>query len=146
MSCYVMLCYVIYVGDSLSVCLSSPLSFTHSYDMISCCDITSVILSFNLMPSSMTPFFPYPDSPTLPTLPCLPFIPSPSSLAQAAVPKYLKLEMLPASSSSIPPNSSGAVTQEIRVVNSQQGEKNIMLKLKIGYFQGGVQVCYTTIY
>jgi hypothetical protein len=61
------------------------------------------------------------------------------------VPKYLKLEMLPASSSSIPPNSSGAVTQEIRVVNSQQGEKNIMLKLKIGYFQGGVQVRCTPI-
>jgi Adaptin C-terminal domain len=109
--------------------------------MINCRDITNVILYFNLMPSSMTPFFPSIDSTTLPTLSFLP-----SSLAQAAVPKYLKLEMLPASSSSIPPNSSGAVTQEIRVVNSQQGEKNIMLKLKIGYFQGGVQVCYTTIY
>ena len=50
--------------------------------------------------------------------------------------------MLPASSLTIPPNSQGgvSVSQEIRVVNSMQGEKNIMLKLKIGYTQGGVVV------
>ena len=51
--------------------------------------------------------------------------------------------MLSASSASIPANSNGAVTQEIRVVNSLHGEKNIMLKLKIGYTTGGVAVsCY----
>mmetsp|Transcript_6780 Transcript_6780/g.6894 ORF Transcript_6780/g.6894 Transcript_6780/m.6894 type:complete len:864 (-) Transcript_6780:26-2617(-) len=59
---------------------------------------------------------------------------------QAAVPKYLKLEIFPANSSVIPPNSNGTVTQEIRVSNSMQGEKNIMLKLKIGYTYGGNQV------
>ena len=60
---------------------------------------------------------------------------------QAAVPKYLKLEMLPATSTVIPPNSTGAVTQEIRITNSMQGEKTIMLKLKVGYTQaGGVAV------
>ena len=52
---------------------------------------------------------------------------------QAAVPKYLKLEMMPPSSTVIPANSNGQVTQEIRLTNSMQGEKNIMLKLKIGY-------------
>ena len=52
------------------------------------------------------------------------------------MPKYLKLEMYPPSSTSIPANSSGAVTQEIRLVNSMQGEKSIMLKLKIGYTCG----------
>ena len=52
---------------------------------------------------------------------------------QAAVPKYLKLEMLPPSSTTIPPHSAGAVTQEIRLINSMQGEKNIMLKLKLVY-------------
>jgi AP-1 complex subunit gamma-1 len=62
--------------------------------------------------------------------------------SQAAVPKYLKLEMLPASSSVIPPHSNGLVTQEIRVLNSMHGEKNIMLKLKIGYSQGGVPVSF----
>jgi hypothetical protein len=51
--------------------------------------------------------------------------------------------MLPATSSSIPAHSNGAVTQEIRVVNSLQGEKNIMLKLKIGYSQNGVTVSLT---
>jgi AP-1 complex subunit gamma-1 len=52
---------------------------------------------------------------------------------QAAVPKYLKLEMLPPSNTTVPPHSNGAVTQEIRLVNSMQGEKSIMLKLKIAY-------------
>jgi AP-1 complex subunit gamma-1 len=61
---------------------------------------------------------------------------------QAAVPKYLKLEMFPANSSVIPPHSNGTVTQEIRVSNSMQGEKNIMLKLKIGYTYGGNQVFF----
>jgi hypothetical protein len=42
----------------------------------------------------------------------------------------------------IPPHSNGVVTQEIRVVNSMHGEKNIMLKLKIGYSQGGVPVSF----
>ena len=56
------------------------------------------------------------------------------------MPKYLKLEMFPASSTVIPPHSHGAVTQEIRVINSMHGEKNIMLKLKIGYTQGGISV------
>lgn len=52
---------------------------------------------------------------------------------QAAVPKYLKLEMLPPSSTMVAANSTGQVTQEIRLTNTMQGEKNIMLKLKISY-------------
>jgi AP-1 complex subunit gamma-1 len=63
--------------------------------------------------------------------------PMDSLVFQAAVPKYLKLEMMAASSTTIPPGSSGVVTQEIRLTNSMQGEKNIMLKLKIGYNHGG---------
>lgn len=61
---------------------------------------------------------------------------------QAAVPKYLKLEMLPPSSTTIhPANSlSPEVTQEIRLTNSMQGQKSIMLKLKIGYKQGQLTV------
>lgn len=55
---------------------------------------------------------------------------------QAAVPKYLKLDMFPPSSTVIPPHSRDAVTQEIKLTNSQQGQKNIMLKLKIAYKQG----------
>ena len=41
--------------------------------------------------------------------------------SQAAVPKYMKLTILPASSASIP--AGGAVTQVIKVDNSQQGAK-----------------------
>ena len=57
------------------------------------------------------------------------------------MPKYLKLEMFPPSSTTIPAFSTGSVTQEIKVVNTMQGQKNIMLKLKIGYTKGGVAVC-----
>lgn len=59
---------------------------------------------------------------------------------QAAVPKYLKLEMLPPSSTMVPANSNGQVTQEIRLTNTMQGEKNVMLKLKIGYKTQGKSV------
>ena len=56
---------------------------------------------------------------------------------QAAVPKYLKLEMFPPSSTTIPAQSKGLITQEIKVANSMHGEKNIMLKLKLGYSSAG---------
>lgn len=56
---------------------------------------------------------------------------------QAAVPKYLKLEMMPPSSTTVPSHSAGSVTQEIRVTNSSQGEKNIMMKFKLGFSSGG---------
>jgi hypothetical protein len=56
------------------------------------------------------------------------------------VPKYLKLEMLPPSSTVVSPGSNAQVTQEVKVTNSLQGEKNIMLKLKISYKQGGTPV------
>lgn len=59
---------------------------------------------------------------------------------QAAVPKYLKLEILPPTSTTIPGHSNGAVSQEIRVSNSMHGQKNIMLKLKINYASGGKPV------
>jgi AP-1 complex subunit gamma-1 len=68
--------------------------------------------------------------------------PSPSSYIsiQAAGPKYMKLEMLPPSSSLIPASSSAAVTQEIRLTNTLQGDKPILLKLKISYKRYNQQV------
>ena len=45
--------------------------------------------------------------------------------------------MLPPTNTVIPPLSDGAVTQEIRVTNSMQGEKSIMLKLKVGFSING---------
>jgi AP-1 complex subunit gamma-1 len=59
---------------------------------------------------------------------------------QAAVPKYLKLEMHPPTSTTINSNTYGQVTQEIRVTNTMQGEKNILLKLKIGYTINGAPI------
>jgi AP-1 complex subunit gamma-1 len=59
---------------------------------------------------------------------------------QAAVPKYLKLDMQPATSTTVPGNTQGVVSQEIRVTNSNHGEKPIMLKLKLGYSQNGATV------
>jgi hypothetical protein len=51
--------------------------------------------------------------------------------------------MLPPSSTSVPAQSEGAVTQEIKITNTMQGQKNIMLKVKIAYTQGGVSVSAT---
>ncbi len=48
--------------------------------------------------------------------------------------------MLPPSSTTIPAQSQGIITQEIKLVNSMQGQKNIMLKLKIAYKQGDAMV------
>lgn len=59
---------------------------------------------------------------------------------QAAVPKYLKLEMHPPSSSDVPAASKDLTTQTITLVNSLQGEKNIMLKVKISYTKAGSKV------
>jgi hypothetical protein len=61
---------------------------------------------------------------------------------QAAVPKYLKLEMFPPSSTSVPALGGGLVTQEIKVTNSSHGDKNIMLKLKLAYSSNGVAVSH----
>merc|ERR1719171_305492 len=39
---------------------------------------------------------------------------------QVAVPKYMKLQMSPASSDTLPPMSNGAVTQQFKLANSMQ--------------------------
>ena len=59
---------------------------------------------------------------------------------QAAVPKYLKLEMHPPSSTTIPASSEAKVTQKIVLRNSMQGTKSIMLKVKVGYALQGERV------
>jgi len=48
--------------------------------------------------------------------------------------------MQPPTSTTLLPQSSGAVTQEIRVTNTMQGEKNILIRLKIAYTTNGVLV------
>lgn len=52
---------------------------------------------------------------------------------QAAVPKYMKLNLYPPSANNVPANSNGAVTQQMRVVNTQHPAKPLMMKVKIMY-------------
>jgi len=52
---------------------------------------------------------------------------------QAAVPKYCKLQMSPPSATTLPPNNQGKVTQQLKVANSLQGQKPIMLKIRVEY-------------
>ncbi|EOD12161.1 gamma-adaptin [Emiliania huxleyi CCMP1516] len=59
---------------------------------------------------------------------------------QVAVPKYMKLQMSPASSSTVPPSNSGKVTQTFKVANSMHGQKPVLLRIKIDYSAGGQAV------
>jgi AP-1 complex subunit gamma-1 len=60
---------------------------------------------------------------------------------QCAVPKYVKMELLPPTSTTIPVTvgDTGSITQTINVNNSMVGKKNLMLKLKIGFTSNGTQ-------
>jgi len=58
---------------------------------------------------------------------------------QVATPKFVTMEMEPASSTTIPVGS-GKVTQKVNVVNSQLGTKNLVLKLKIGFTSRGQKI------
>ena len=55
---------------------------------------------------------------------------------QCAVPKYVKLDLSPASGTSVPPHSAGAITQVVKVANSMLGSKPLQLKIKVTYVQG----------
>jgi len=61
---------------------------------------------------------------------------------QVAVPKFIKMEMEPPSSTTIPPSGGAAkeVTQKVTVTNSMMGTKNLVLKLKIGFTSNGQKV------
>jgi len=59
---------------------------------------------------------------------------------QVAVPKFMRLQMTPASSTVVPPNNSGKVTQVFKVANSMHGQKPVVLKIKIDYSSGGMPV------
>jgi AP-1 complex subunit gamma-1 len=59
---------------------------------------------------------------------------------QAAVMKHLKLTMNPISGTKIQPNARNGVSQTMKIVNSMQGQKAIVVKLKISYNINGQQV------
>jgi len=59
---------------------------------------------------------------------------------KAAVPKYIKLQVNPPSGNLIPPNNSGKVTQSIKIMNMEHGQKSVVLKMKIDYLVNGAPV------
>jgi AP-1 complex subunit gamma-1 len=62
---------------------------------------------------------------------------------QVAVPKYLKLQLLPASSSVVPPMTNNVVTQIVRLANSAHGQKPLLLRIKVDFVVNGQQITDT---
>merc|ERR1711974_489604 len=58
---------------------------------------------------------------------------------EAAVPKYVRLQMQPATGQVLPPHID-AVIQTMTCVNSTSGEKGLVMKLRIGYVVNGQPV------
>merc|ERR1719162_1326393 len=58
---------------------------------------------------------------------------------EAAVPKYLQLKMEPASSQVLAAQSTN-VSQNMAVVNTTNGEKPLLMKLRIGYEHNGAPI------
>uniref|UniRef100_A0A1D1YK71 AP-1 complex subunit gamma n=1 Tax=Anthurium amnicola TaxID=1678845 RepID=A0A1D1YK71_9ARAE len=54
-------------------------------------------------------------------------------LFQAAVPKFIQLHLDPASSSTLPANGTGTMTQSLSVSNSQHGQKTLAMRIRIAY-------------
>ncbi|XP_073059288.1 AP-1 complex subunit gamma-2-like [Primulina eburnea] len=52
---------------------------------------------------------------------------------QAAVPKFLQLQLDPASSNTLPASGNGSITQKMRVSNSQHGKKSLIMRIRISY-------------
>ena len=63
---------------------------------------------------------------------------------QCAVPKYIQLQMNPPTGSMVPPGSSGAVTQQLNIINTMRGTKPVMMKLKLAFTANGSPVSQLT--
>jgi len=62
---------------------------------------------------------------------------------QAAVPKFMKMQMQPASGSVVPAGNSGAVTQLLKLANSAHGQKPIAMRIKVEYALQGNKLSET---
>ena len=58
-------------------------------------------------------------------------------VVQCAVPKYMQLKMEPASGNALAPGG-GVINQKIHVSNTLQGQKPLMMRLKLDYAASGV--------
>ncbi|XVF84925.1 hypothetical protein PTKIN_Ptkin17bG0078200 [Pterospermum kingtungense] len=61
-------------------------------------------------------------------------------LFQAAVPKFLQLHLDPASSNTLPASGDGSITQSLKVTNSQNGKKSLVMRIRIAYKMNGKDV------
>ncbi|KAG8366178.1 hypothetical protein BUALT_Bualt17G0049600 [Buddleja alternifolia] len=59
---------------------------------------------------------------------------------QAAVPKFLQLNLDPASTNILPASGNGSITQKLRVSNSQHGKKSLVMRIRINYKVNGKDV------
>jgi len=66
-------------------------------------------------------------------------VPMTNFVFEAAVPKYVRLNMQPATGQVLPPHTD-VVTQTMSVVNTTNGEKGLLMKLRIQYMVNGQQV------
>ncbi|KAM3344441.1 AP-1 complex subunit gamma-2 isoform X1 [Capsicum galapagoense] len=52
---------------------------------------------------------------------------------QAAVPKFLQLQLDPASGNTLPAGGNGSITQKLRITNSQHGKKSLVMRIRVSY-------------
>ncbi|EGG18708.1 clathrin-adaptor gamma chain [Cavenderia fasciculata] len=63
---------------------------------------------------------------------------------KAAVPPYLKIQLLPPSGTTVPPNDSGEVTQSVKILNTVHGQKPVLLRLKLDFTLNGQTISEIT--
>uniref|UniRef100_A0A7S2Z772 GAE domain-containing protein n=1 Tax=Chloropicon laureae TaxID=464258 RepID=A0A7S2Z772_9CHLO len=61
-------------------------------------------------------------------------------IVQVAVPNYIQLRMEPASGNALPPQGAGHIAQKINLNNTVQGQKPLMMRLKVDYVFNGAPV------
>eukprot|EP00928_Gymnodinium_smaydae_P077105 TRINITY_DN6028_c0_g1_i2.p1 TRINITY_DN6028_c0_g1~~TRINITY_DN6028_c0_g1_i2.p1 ORF type:complete len:875 (+),score=226.66 TRINITY_DN6028_c0_g1_i2:116-2626(+) len=66
-------------------------------------------------------------------------VPMTNYVFEAAVPKYVRLTIQPATGQMLPPRSE-SVSQNLNVVNTTNGERAVLMKLRIGYVVNGQPV------
>lgn len=59
---------------------------------------------------------------------------------QAAVPKYMQLRLEPATGTVLPALGVGSVSQKLHVTNTLQGQKPLVMRLRVNYSKGGQPV------
>ena len=59
---------------------------------------------------------------------------------QVAVQKYMRMNLQGISSTEIPPGSRQQVTQDMNIVNTQEGQKPLAVKIRVSYTTNGQNI------